>query len=199
MKHLFIIAFDWFQKKCRAVASSRLQIRTLHAGLNISINVAGIYLKSSEWHIADVDLKFTNCQLKASYLSVERERSSSDVQLHIRGSQIESTLKIKDSIAILENCTTVSTQVAKEEIMVQAINSTITLKSLHVEMFQGGGFLQVTTGHVHIVDSTFAKCASKYPLINIFQHSVLSVDNCTFAWNDVSEEHVHWSGEQLHL
>ncbi len=116
---------------------------------------------------------------------MNKSREKTDSQLHISGSQIGSDIRINDSNVILENCTLLESKVPTRHVLIDAINSTVIMKSLHIEMFQGGCFLQVTKGKAHIEDSEFINCTSGAGvLINIVDASLLTIDNCTYALND---------------
>ncbi len=152
-----VYAADWFQTKCGALKSSMLQFKSLKSGLNISISVTGIDFDSSVWFAQDITLNFLNCCLKQLDLVVGSNRSA-DTHLHISGSQIGSHIGASDSTICLENCTVLSTNLPNDKTLINVVNSTVNLKSLYVEEFQGGRFLQVTTGKAHIKDTEFVHC-----------------------------------------
>lgn len=126
----------------------------------------------------DINLKLTNSWLNTSQIKVDKGT------LHIIGSHIGASIHISDAKAVLKNCTVVPTNVAKQETLICATKSTIVLKSLHVGLFQGGSFLQVITGIVHIEDTVFVKCATADALISIVSNSVLSIEKCSFSFSD---------------
>ncbi len=155
----------------------------MESGLG-SVSVTGIQFKSSIWTAIDIQITFTNCELNELIINIARGQSNGGVQLHISGSQIGSLISIKNTVVLLENCTSSSTKIQKNQALIDAVNSTVIVKSLHVEMLQGGGFLQVKTGTVGIEDSKFISCTSAIVLISILDDSIISVDNCTFTSND---------------
>ncbi len=173
-----------FQKTCQALHSSRVQFRSMESVSNISVNVTEIHFNSSAWSAIDVNLNFVNCGLQHMHIVLLRDTSPIFVQLHIVRGQIASNIKVNNAMAILEGSTLFATKVSGEKGIINAGNSSVILKSLHVEMFQGGGFLNVKTGIAHIYDSEFSKCAATQALICASNDSVLAVDNCTFTSND---------------
>ncbi len=116
---------------------------------------------------------------------IDVENSTVTLKLvHIEKFQGGTYINMNTSSAVLENCNLTSTDTKNDTVFIGCVNSTVTMKSLLVERFQGGVFLQVIVGRVHIQHSQFLKCASVPTLINIFNDSVLSVDNCTFTSNE---------------
>ncbi len=173
-----------FQKSCEVIRSSRVKYKSLEPGFNIYINVTGIHFNLSVWFATDIGLKFTNCDLKALLLLEYRGTSSSGGQLLINASQISSHMSIYDTNATIENCTAFSTNVSQDKVLFNAINSAVTMKSMHIEMFQGRSFLQVSAGSISIENSKFVSCASVDALLKVSDDSFLSVCNSTFIFND---------------
>ncbi len=161
-----------------------MQFVPLKFGLHICVYVTGIHFNSSVWYATDIALKFSNSELKGLHIFVEKSKSKTDVQLYINKSQMGSSISVSNSKAVLENSTLLLTTVSKIKGIIYAVNSSVTLKSLLVEQFQGGGFLQASTGIIHIENSVFVNCTSELVLINIVNRSLLSIDNCTFVSNE---------------
>ncbi len=175
-----------FQTKCIPVRSSKLYCKPLIPGIsNAVVNVTDVDFKSSQWAAVDVDIFFHNCQLKSLNITSLGTTLGSQPCLHISHCTIGSHMWIRNSRATLEHCVSNLTRMVAA--LIEATNSTIILKNLHIENFNVGIFLETNKCICHLFDVRFMNCTSKYlfPLVQIFNESLLHIQNCTFYGNDV--------------
>ncbi len=164
-----------FQKLCPAFRSSSFVIQTLTQAPKASVIVTDIDFYMSVWSVMNLNLNFTNCQLRSSQIKTATTR------LQVSNCQVRSSFQIFDGLATFVNCTILSSKISSQSPLIDAKNSTVILKSSQVVNWQGEGFLQISEGIGKITGVKFVNCTAAFSLIIAIHHTTLVADNCTFV------------------
>ncbi len=126
---------------------------------------------------------FLNCSLKSLKITIEGNLQTTSTSLFVEKSELGSHITVKDAQVMFENCTVNFTEISGNKTFIKAFNSTVRMKDINIDHFQGQSFVDITAGTGYITNVSFMDCLSTVSLIMVFNNSLLSLDNCSFCSN----------------
>ncbi len=128
--------------------------------------------------------------MKLLSISFDGINANSDLHLTISNCEIGYTW-IHSAKAAIEN--SISTLESGSLIVpIGATNSSVVIKSTHIEKFTSGNFIQMIQSTCHLYNVTFTNCGkqNQYPLIWVIQKGLIAIENSTFLSNENSLIHI---------
>ncbi len=175
-----------FQNSYEGFRSSQFTCQSLEPGGNVKINITGVHSYSSDWGFKYVDIFFNYCDLTLLNICTLGTPFGTGSHMHISNCQIGSHIVIENAKATLENCSSFPNRISDSAAFIKSMNSTVVLKSSHIQKFKGGRFLQSTKGSFHLGDVQVSNCASGDVLFLASNESYIHIENCTFVSNNNS-------------
>ncbi len=177
-------AFVLFQRKCQSFQSSTFSCKSLEPDQWLFLNVTGVSFNTSAWATWDVNLGFANCQMETLVIwNVGRNKSNKEIHLHIKNSNIGSSVVVSDGVVTLENSSFHFLDFPDNLGVFSVTNGTVTVISSEVIGFQGHVFMRLTKGQAYFVDVLFMDCVFFMSAIYVKQNSSLHLQNTTFISN----------------
>ncbi len=153
--------------------------------MNVEVKVTDVSFKSSDWAATDVDMYFNNCQMKSLFIAYLTIGTNARSGVHLTVSNCDiGYIDIQSAKATIQNCVS-SLESDSGLVPIGAINSTVVLKSVHIENFTGANFLQISKSTCYLTNVTFTNCGNQHPysIVTAKNESFIGIENCTFLSN----------------